>query len=155
MTHHYSKGYRMTVFNLGPGAQVIILQALATYTAIASAYFLARPIIRGQTLDTHRELLSTLRSDNAEVRTLIEKASNVLAVRAQHEHPKTSHDNSYGLAWLIISFILFTGALTLQISTDVAFQREIKNPAQTAREPHRRCEVAGLWVNILPVGAVA
>jgi hypothetical protein len=55
------------LFGLDSGAQIIILQALATYTALGSAYFFARPVLRGQTVQAHREILSDLESSDTDV----------------------------------------------------------------------------------------
>ncbi|WP_424137717.1 hypothetical protein [Roseomonas chloroacetimidivorans] len=113
----------MEVFGLGPGAQIIILQALATYSALGSAYLLLRPVLRGHLVQSHRDVLASLAAPDADTRELLAKAGDVLAKKAQLDQPKARRENRWGHALLILSVLLFSAALALQISTDAAFRR--------------------------------
>lgn len=114
---------RLTVKILGldPGSQVIVLQGLSTYTALASAYFFARPVLRGQTVQSHRDILSSLESKDPDVIKLIKDANSTLTRRAHLDQPLARRNNRWGLGLLVVSLILFTGAVALQISTDPSF----------------------------------
>jgi hypothetical protein len=118
------------IFGLGPGAQVIILQGLATYAAIASAYFFARPVLRGQYLEAHRAILSEIETADADVTALIEQASGVLAQRAQADRPRAHRDNWRGVSLLLASLLIFSSAVGLQIATDPAFTHKEDKPTE-------------------------
>jgi hypothetical protein len=110
------------IIGLSPGAQIIILQAVATYLALLSAYFFARPVLREQTLRSHRELLSELASDDQAIQEIINSASAKLTTSAQTVYQrKGRRDNFRGIALLVLSGLLFTGAVVLQLSTDPSF----------------------------------
>ena len=89
-----------------------------------SAYFFARPVLRGQTLQTNRDLLSSLESADADVKKLITQASSILTERDHLDQPSTRRQNFLGIIFLVVSFALFTGALYLQIYTDPSFVRQ-------------------------------
>ena len=114
----------MTILGLSVGAQIIVLQALATYAAITSAFFLARPVMRGQTVQAHRDLLANLVPTDSDVNALIAQATDVLTQSIKQDQPRTFRDNRRGVILLFLSFVLFTGAVALQISTDPAFLQE-------------------------------
>jgi len=105
----------MEILGLSADAQVVILQALATYTGIASAFLFARPVLGGQNLQAQRELLSSLRPKDDDVADLVSQASNVLNERSQRDLPKVKSDNRWGFVLLIVSFLLFTAAVAVQI----------------------------------------
>lgn len=111
----------MRILGLDPGAQVVILQALATYAALASAYFFARPVLRGQTLQAHRELLAEATTNAPDIADLIAQASTALSKRSREEQPVTKKSNRNGILLLILSLLLFTAAIVLQIATDPQF----------------------------------
>jgi hypothetical protein len=113
----------MNILGFGPGAQAIILQGISTYSALLSAYFFARPVLRSQTLEAHRDLLGSLRPTNASVGDLIEYASEILTKTAQEDQPYSKSNNRNGVIALIISFILFTGAIFIQVTSDPSFTR--------------------------------
>jgi hypothetical protein len=111
----------MKILGVEPGVQVIILQGLSTYTALLSAYFFARPVLRGQTTQSNREILIDIKSSDPEVSSLIEQASEVLNRRIQNDQPLVRRDNRFGIILLVVSLSLFTGAIALQIITDPLF----------------------------------
>jgi len=73
----------MKILGLDSGAQIIILQGLSTYTALASAYLFARPVLRTQPVEAHREILSDIKSNDTEVTDLLSQATGVLNKRIQ------------------------------------------------------------------------
>lgn len=113
----------MDILGLGPGGQVIVLQGLSTYTALASAYFFARPVLRGQTVQSHRDILSSLKSSDPDVEQLIKSANDTLNRRAQLDYPLARQNNKCGVGFLIASVILLTCAVILQVDTDPSFLR--------------------------------
>jgi hypothetical protein len=113
----------MTIFGLGPGAQVIVLQALATYAATASAFVFARPVLRGQATQAQRDILASAAASEPDVAELLARATDVLARKAQAEQPRAARDNRVGLALLLLSLALFTGAVAIQVTSDPAFVR--------------------------------
>lgn len=119
----------MEILGLNSGAQVIVLQGLSTYTALASAYFFVRPVLRGQTLQSHRDILSSIASTDQDVAQLINSANNTLTRRAQLDYPLAMKDNKFGIILLIASVILLTCAVTLQAYTDPAFARNSSDHA--------------------------
>jgi hypothetical protein len=110
------KDLAVTVFGLNPGAQVIVLQGLSTYAALASAYFFARPALLGQPVQSHRDVLTNLRSSDPGITKLIADTSSILSAKAQSLNPKIKAHNRLGIAALVVSLILFTGAVVLQVS---------------------------------------
>ena len=111
----------MTIRALGPGAWVIILQAVATYTAIASAACFARPVLRGQTVQSNRDVLSSLESSDPGVDKLIKQAADTLTRVAHLDQPLARRNNLWGVILLVASVLLFTGAVALQVLTDPSF----------------------------------
>jgi hypothetical protein len=109
------------ILGLDTGAQVLILQGLSTYTALASAYFFALPALREQPLKAHRGLLEVLESSDPDVSKLITEASNILATRSQLDQPLARWHNFLGIILLVTSFLIFTGAIILQVYTDPLF----------------------------------
>jgi hypothetical protein len=115
----------MILFGLGPGAQVIVLQALATYTGIGSAIFFARPVLRGQALQSQRELIASLKPKdpkNQGLTDLLQESSDALNDRARQKQPRDQRDNYWGFVLLLVSLVFFTFAVILQVSTDRAFE---------------------------------
>jgi hypothetical protein len=123
----------MQILGLEPGALIIILQAVATYAALLSAYFFVRPVLRGQTVDASHDILAALKSDDRDVEKLLEQASGVLIERKRRNQPKSRRDNAIGVLLLVVSLLLFTGAVALQVLTDPAFHPSA-GPAHT-RQP--------------------
>lgn len=111
----------MQILGLEPGAQIVILQAVATYAALLSAYFFARPVLRGQAVDASHDILTALKSTDRDVEKLLEHAAGVLIERKQRNLPKSRRDNAAGVLLLVASLLLFTGAVALQVLTDPAF----------------------------------
>lgn len=105
----------MVILGLDPGAQIIILQALATYAGIASSFFFARPVLMGQSLQSHRDLLSSVRSPEKGVQDVFASALDVLNKEARENQPKTQSDNRRGAVLLAVSLLLFTSAVALQV----------------------------------------
>ena len=71
----------MTIFGLGVGAQVVLLQGVSTYAALASAYFFAKPVLRLQTLEYHRDILSNIKEKKAIQDQVSELTKGVLVCR--------------------------------------------------------------------------
>jgi hypothetical protein len=111
----------MRILGLEPGAQVIILQGLSTYAALASAYFFARPVLRGQAVESHREILSELKPQDADVAALVGEASRILDQRNAQNRTRARGDNKRGVFFLIVSVLLLTGAVLIQVNTDPLF----------------------------------
>ena len=107
----------MIILGFSPAAQAIILQGLATYAAILSAYFFARPILRGEYLEDHRVILSEIKTADCDITALIDHASGILTQRAQADRPRAHRDNWCGILLLVASFIIYSGAVGLQIAT--------------------------------------
>ena len=114
----------MNILGLSSAAQVIVLQGLSTYAALASAYLFARPILRGQVLQNSQEILDSITPENPDVKILFDEASNLLSTRAQMEQPSARLHNFLGALLLLSSFLLFTGAVALQVSTDPSFHEK-------------------------------
>jgi len=113
----------MTIVGLGPGAQVIVLQALATYAAIGSAAFFALPVLRGQATQAQRDILASATASEPDVAELLARATDVLTRKAQAEQPRGARDNRIGASLLAASLALFTAAVALQVTSDPAFVR--------------------------------
>jgi hypothetical protein len=111
----------MTLFGLGPGAQVIILQALSAYSAILSAYSFARPVLRGQALSASKAILSEVTTEDADVKGLLDTARGILDERTKEHQPLDRRANRWGIGLLVASILLLTGAVLLQIATDPLF----------------------------------
>jgi len=118
----------MKILGLDSGAQIIILQGLSTYTALASAYLFARPVLRTQPVEAHREILSDIKSNDTEVTDLLSQATGVLNKRIQSEQPSTRRDNRRGVILLIVSVFLLTAAVVLQVFTDPSFHEGAVKP---------------------------
>jgi hypothetical protein len=111
----------MTVLGLGPGAQVIILQALSAYSAILSAYCFARPVLRGQALSVSKAILSEVKTGDAEVESLLATTREILDERIKVHQPLDRRANEWGIGLLVVSILLLTTAVLLQIATDPLF----------------------------------
>jgi hypothetical protein len=109
---------KVRIFGLDTGAQLIVLQGLSTYTALASAYFLARPVLRGQVLQAHRDVINSVQTADTRASKVIKAANSELEARALKDHPLARWDNGLGIGLLIVSIILFTAAIGLQVFTD-------------------------------------
>jgi hypothetical protein len=115
----------MTIMGLGPGAQVIILQAFSAYSAIVSAYFFARPALRGQAIAISKEILSDVALDGSDegLKNLRENALGILSTRSSANQSLDRRANSRGIIFLAVSEVMLTGAVALQITTDPSFVR--------------------------------
>jgi hypothetical protein len=120
----------MKIFGLEPGAQIIILQALATYAALGSAWFFARPVLRGQNIAASKSVLSGVTSPQAEVAALLKRATELLEKREVDNHPLAKRDNKFGLLLLALSVVLFTIAVIEQIEAEPSL-----HPAPAASVP--------------------
>jgi hypothetical protein len=109
------------MLGLPPGAWVIILQALATYAGIGSAVFFARPILNTQALMSSRDVVSSMSSDKPDVAAMLNLLKDKLNGLVLRKQPGAKQDNLRGLVLLVVSFLLFTGAVVLQVATDSAF----------------------------------
>jgi hypothetical protein len=111
----------MTIFGLEPAAQIVVLQGLSTYTALASAWCFARPVLRGQTVSSSKSILSSISSSQTGVDELVKRATKVLEKRETDNHPLAKRDNNWGRFLLAVSLVLFTAAVILQIKTEPSF----------------------------------
>ena len=128
----------MTLLGLGPGAQVIILQALSAYSAILSAYCFARPVLRGQAVLFSKTILSDVKSDDDKVQSLLATAHATLDKRSKADQPLNHRANKWGVGLLVASVLLLTGAVTLQIATDPLFiQNEAAGAAEQKKPTHK------------------
>jgi hypothetical protein len=125
----------MNVLGLGPGAQVIVLQALSAYTAILSAYFFARPVLRGQAVSFSKEILSSAKSDDPDVTKLLNTTIEILNNRIQVDQPSVRRSNNLGYALLVASLLLLTGAIAWQIETDPSFVRTSSADTTATKTP--------------------
>lgn len=111
----------MTIFGLGPGAQVIILQALSAYSAIFSAYFFARPVLRGQAVAFSKDILSSVKADDGDSKRVLDSMLGILNDRTQREQDWVRQCNVLGFGLLLASVLILTGAVALQVETDPLF----------------------------------
>jgi hypothetical protein len=111
----------MTIFGLEPAAQIVILQGLSTYTALASAWCFARPVLRGQTVSSSKSILSSISASQTGVDELVKRATKVLEKRETDNQPLARRDNNWGRFFLGVSLVLFTVAVILQIQTEPSF----------------------------------
>jgi hypothetical protein len=111
----------MTIFGLEPAAQIVILQGLSTYTALASAWCFARPVLRGQTVSSSKSILSSISASQTGVDELVKRATKVLEKRETDNQPLARRDNNWGRFFLGVSLVLFTAAVILQIQTEPSF----------------------------------
>ena len=114
----------MNFWGLAAEAWVIIIQMAATYAAVGSAYLLARPVMRNQLLDAHRDVLGSLSAANTPVDALVTRAKEILAAKARCGRKQTSWDNRWGYILLGISAALYTSAILLQVLATSAFSAE-------------------------------
>lgn len=112
----------MTIFGLGPGAQVIILQALSAYSAIFSAYFFARPVLRGQTVTFSKEILSGVEANDDKAKHVLQSMRDILDRRSSQDHDWVRRSNRFGYILLAASLLILTGAVVLQAETDPLFR---------------------------------
>ena len=105
----------MTILGLEPGAQIIILQGASTYAALASAWFFARPVLRGQATASSRSILAAIKSTQADIDALVKSAAEELDKSVIAEQPSAARDNRRGAGLLVVSLVLLTLAVILQI----------------------------------------
>jgi hypothetical protein len=125
----------MNVLGLGPGAQVIILQALSAYAAIASAYCFARPVLRGQAMLLSKTILSGVKSDDDRFKSLLATANATLQERSKADQPLDHRSNKWGVGLLVASVLLLSGAVALQVATDPSFSRSEAAAAAGTKPP--------------------
>ena len=121
----------MRFLGLTAAAWVVVLTAIATYCGLIASYLLVRPALRGLTLQTNIDLLESEQSTNPRIEKFRQLAVNNLKGR----RPKLAkHDRSLygcGVALLILSFLIFSGAVVLQLRTDPAFHHPAKPPSSS------------------------
>jgi len=120
----------MAILGLEPGGLIIVLQGLSTYTALGSAWFFAKPVLRGQPVAASKTILSEVKSSQQDVAALFAHATEALSRRESDNRPLDKRDNKRGLALLVLSLLLFTAALVLQIQTEPSFHP--KAPVKTS-----------------------
>jgi hypothetical protein len=120
----------MAIFGLETGAQVVLLQGLSTYSALASAWYFAKPVLRGQTIAASKSVLSGVTSPQDDVSKLLKRANEILDESEIRNHPLAKRDNKIGVALLVVSLLLLTAAISLQVETDPLFHP--KPPAKTS-----------------------
>lgn len=109
---------KVEILGLDFAAQSIVLQGLSTYTALASAYFFARPVLRGQAMKADLEVLSSLESKDPDITDLLKISRDFLNRSAQREQLWTQRDNRWGVSLLFVSVLLFTAAVSIQVFTN-------------------------------------
>ena len=107
-----------------PAAWVIVLTALATYCALLSSYLLARPALRGFILQSNVLLLEGEKSSDPRIEEVRKLAIKNFKDRLKRNLPRDHRSNWLGVALLIVSLLLFSGAVALQLRTDPAFHGE-------------------------------
>jgi len=120
----------MAIFGLETGAQVVLLQGLSTYSALASAWYFAKPVLRGQTIAASKSVLSGVTSPQDDVAKLLKRANEILDESEVRNHPLAKRDNKIGVALLVLSLLLLTAAIGLQVETDPLFHPN--PPAKTS-----------------------
>jgi len=111
----------MSIFGLGTGGQIIVLQGLSTYSALASAWFFARPVLRGQTTASSKSILSGVASSQEDIKALVVRAQQILNQRENDNLPLARRDNTIAVILLALSLALFTIALLLQVEIEPSF----------------------------------
>lgn len=120
----------MAIFGLQTGGQIIVLQGLSTYAALASAWFFAKPVLRGQTIAASKTILSAIEpSPDADVNALVKRATEILTKPETEQHALAKRENRWGVVFLIASLAFFTAALGLQIATEPSFHQSRAAPA--------------------------
>ncbi len=98
----------MQILWFGSGAQVIILQAVATYCALGSAYFFARPVLRDEPIQGAKRILENIEADDEDLTALIEATRNSLDQSSLRDRPLAQRDNRCAVALLVASTLIFT-----------------------------------------------
>src|SRR5690242_8785146 len=98
----------MVILGLEPGAQIIVLQGVSTYAALASAWFFARPVLRGQAVASSKSILGAIKATKADVDALVRRANEELDKTVIADQPSAARDNRRGLGFLAVSLVLLT-----------------------------------------------
>jgi hypothetical protein len=96
------------------GAVVIALQATATYLALGSSYFFAKPFLRSQAAQASLQLLESAIAHDTALDAVRRAAVDVFRDRLVLGLPHDRRANYLGVALLIASFIAFSVAIILQ-----------------------------------------
>lgn len=96
------------------GAAVIALQAVATYLALGSSYFFAKPFLRGQAAQASLQLLESATTNDAALDAIRRAAVDAFRDRLVLRLPHDRRANHLGVALLVASFIAFSVAVVLQ-----------------------------------------
>jgi hypothetical protein len=97
------------------GTAVIVLQAIATYLALGSSYFFARPLLRSQSAQASLQLLESAIAVDAALDGIRQAAVEVFRDRLIRHLPRDRRSNLLGFALIGASFIVFSMAVLLQI----------------------------------------
>lgn len=97
------------------GATVVALQAIATYLALGSSYFFAKPFLRSQAAQASLQLLENATANDTALDAIRRDAASVFRDRLTRQLPHDRRSNYLGIALLLTSFIAFSAAIALQI----------------------------------------
>lgn len=131
------------MIGLTPAAWAIVLVALGTYLGLASAYFLARPALRGAVLQANLLLLQDEVDDDPRVEDIRALAVRNLTARLTNRIPEDRRSNRIGSVFLLLSLATFTSAVLLQLGTDPAFSAGRQRCGCQASGPATLPPVAG------------
>lgn len=109
---------------MGYAAWVIVLTAAATYCGIFASYLLARPALRNFVLQSNMLALDSQTHPDPDIERFRREAVQDFKDRLKARVPGDSRLNWWGAAVLLLSFVIFSGAVALQLRTDPAFSGE-------------------------------
>jgi len=96
------------------GVAIIVLQAIATYLALGSSYFFAKPFLRSQAAHASLQLLESATANDAAYDAIRRTAAEVFRDRLLRQLPHDRRANILGIGLLVASFISFSAAVVLQ-----------------------------------------
>ncbi|HSU07450.1 MAG TPA: hypothetical protein VLI93_17945 [Acetobacteraceae bacterium] len=110
------------LLGLTPAAWVIIMVAVATYCALASSYYLARPGLRTAPLQAALLQLQGATTNDPQIRAMRDRAIVDLEQRLRAGVRQDDRSNWTGRFLLVLSVVIFSAAVVLQLVTDPAFR---------------------------------
>ena len=107
--------------NLSSGAWVLILLALASYLAVASAWLLARPALRAAVLQGRLIVLEIEEDASQAMQEAKRLAVDNLRRRIARNIPRDRRSLFWGVTLLVMSFLALSAGFALQVRTDPIF----------------------------------
>jgi hypothetical protein len=108
--------------NLSPAAWVIVLTTIATYIALVSSWLLSIPARRASILQGNIMAIEAELSEDLLLRQAQEVVIKNMKRRAASAAGLDRRLIRRGIALLVVSFMTFSAAVTLQARTDAAFR---------------------------------